>query len=131
MKLGLEWRVDKFNPNNREASYRGHLISAGRYVDLEGNLVGCMGVQFYVIIYAPLVENDGTREIAIRWREAVEALCVRALQYDGDNDIDIAKCVKWVDKIADWLILELAKVNNTQFAPAWKAEIMQMLSKEE
>lgn len=129
--MKLEWCVDKCNSNNRTASYRGHLISAGRYGVLEGKPVDYMGVQFYNIVYTPLVSNDGTRKIAARWRDAVEALGCRVWRYSGDSDMDIARCVRGVDEVADWLILELAKVNNAQLAPALKSEIMQMLSKEE
>lgn len=126
--MKLEWYVDDTQLDRRITWYRGHVIFTGKSEDEYGKLVDYMGISYNSDVYISLDTNKGTHEIASEWGKKVEVARTKVWGNCYRNAEDVAECVRSVDRLADWLIRELAKVDSTQLEPALRVDIMKLLS---
>lgn len=77
------------------------------------------------------VGGDETCKIASEWLDRTADLGVQVWRYCNPNGKEVVESIEDIDETADWLISELDKLDNNQFNPTMKANVIKLLKEGE
>lgn len=83
------------------------------------------------ILFLLSVVGGTADEIAVDWQNNSRELCRQIWGDCATDSYEVAQCIQEVDKQVDWLVSELDKLDSSQLNPTMKANLLELLSKQE